>query len=714
MKGFRQRVLSRSKDPNKTKSKKGESSKDGTSSPSQSNSQGAGQSPAVTTSSSSTTLNDLRNKPLPPNDGTSSSGVVEQPPLNPAALGAMSAPDRFNTGGGSPSPRTPNRHGALPPSVVISPSAPHIPPPGAAETMPHDLAPPKAGAKSSMFDRLQTTPKDVPEGIRTPKRQHSSRFDISPLRELEKLPGFQEVPPNRRQDLFMQKIDQCNVIFDFNDASADMKSKEIKRLALHELLDYVANNRQVITEAMYPKVVEMFSKNLFRPIPPPMNPQGEAFDPEEDEPVLEVAWPHIQVVYEFFLRFIESQDFNTNIAKAFIDHSFVLQLLELFDSEDPRERDFLKTTLHRIYGKFLNLRSYIRRSINNTERFNGIAELLEILGSIINGFALPLKEEHKLFLTRVLIPLHKVKRLSMYHPQLAYCIVQFLEKDAALTEEVVLGLLRYWPKVNSTKEVMFLNEVEDIFEVMDPAEFAKVQEPLFHQLAKSVASPHFQVAERALYFWNNEYFCNLVSDNVEIILPIMFAPLYENSKGHWNRTIHGMVYNAMKLFMEINPQLFDDCSHDYTEHQNNAEAREQARGNKWKALEEQAGRSKTNRIALPTGSAYPSRKKTTTLREDDVDPMKEENQKRLDSLKLQDGDRRERRPNHDRQNSSNSISVLDFGFDTDANRSVSGTSTTAVVGLVSSSTSTVPKKELYGDPETSDHSFIDDQASLLS
>lgn len=100
-----------------------------------------------------------------------------------------------------------------------------------------------------------------------------------------------------------------------------------------------------------------------------------------------------------------------------------------------------------------------------------------------------------------------------------------------------MGLLRYWPKTNSTKEVMYLNEVEDIFEVMDPAEFAKVQVPLFQQLAKSVASPHFQVAERALYFWNNEYFCNLVSDNVETILPIMFAPLYENSKGHWNRQV---------------------------------------------------------------------------------------------------------------------------------------------------------------------------------
>ncbi|KAJ4389411.1 serine/threonine-protein phosphatase 2A 56 kDa regulatory subunit delta isoform [Gnomoniopsis smithogilvyi] len=635
MKRFSQRVLSRNKDSSKSSKKK--DSKDGTASPS-STSQN---SPTNTPSSSTSTLNDIRNKPLPPNSaGTNDggAGAAGQSPLSnmtsapgSGAFGGLGGSSQSANGAGA------QQRGGLPPTVVISPSAPHVPPPGAAETMPHDLAPPKAGQKSLIFDRLASTPKDVPEGIRTPKRQHSSRFDISAHRELEKLPGFHEVPPNRRQELFMQKIDQCNVIFDFNDASGDMKSKEIKRLALHELLDYVANNRQVITEPMYPRVVDMFSKNLFRPLPPPMNPQGEAFDPEEDEPVLEVAWPHIQVVYEFFLRFIESQDFNTNIAKAYIDHGFVLRLLELFDSEDPRERDFLKTTLHRIYGKFLNLRSFIRRSINNvffhfvyeTERFNGVAELLEILGSIINGFALPLKEEHKLFLTRTLIPLHKAKSLSMYHPQLAYCIVQFLEKDASLTEEVVLGLLRYWPKVNSTKEVMFLNEVEDIFEVMDPAEFAKVQEPLFHQLAKSVASPHFQVAERALYFWNNEYFCNLVSDNVEIILPIMFAPLYENSKGHWNRTIHGMVYNAMKLFMEINPQLFDDCSQEYTEHQNSAEAREKQRERKWAAIQKLADKQKSN------GS-------TATEENDGT----EDNQKRLDSLRLQD-----RPAMHERQTS---------------------------------------------------------------
>ena len=87
-----------------------------------------------------------------------------------------------------------------------------------------------------------------------------------------------------------------------------------------------------------------------------------------------------------------------------------------------------------------------------------MAELLEILGSIINGFALPLKEEHKVFLLKVLMPLHKVKSLSVYHPQLAYCVVQFLEKDPSLTEPVVLSLLKFWPKVHSPKEVRYFSK----------------------------------------------------------------------------------------------------------------------------------------------------------------------------------------------------------------------------------------------------------------
>lgn len=61
--------------------------------------------------------------------------------------------------------------------------------------------------------------------------------------------------------------------------------------------------------------------------------------------------------------------------------------------------------------------------------------------------------------------------------------------------QVIIGLLKFWPKTHSPKEVMFLNELEEILDVIEPSEFVKVQEPLFRQLAKCVSSPHFQVPE---------------------------------------------------------------------------------------------------------------------------------------------------------------------------------------------------------------------------
>lgn len=431
--------------------------------------------------------------------------------------------------------------------------------------------------------------------IKKDKRQSSSRFNIPKNRELQKLPLLRDAQPNEREELFIQKIRQCGVLFDFvSDPLSDLKWKEVKRAALNEMVEYVTTQRQVITEAVYPEVVQMFAGNLFRTLPPSSNPSE--FDPEEDEPTLEAAWPHLQLVYEFFLRFLESPDFQPSIAKRFIDQKFVLQLLELFDSEDPRERDFLKTTLHRIYGKFLGLRAFIRKQINNifykfiyeTEHHNGVAELLEILGSIINGFALPLKEEHKVFLLKVLLPLHKVKSLSVYHPQLAYCVVQFLEKDPSLTEPVIISLLKFWPKVHSPKEVMFLNELEEILDVIEPNEFVKVMVPLFRQLSKCVSSPHFQVAERALYYWNNEYILSLISDNAQTILPIMFPALYKNSKSHWNKTIHGLIYNALKLFMEMNQKLFDECTQQYKAERQKEKEKLREREEAWQHIEDLA------------------------------------------------------------------------------------------------------------------------------
>ena len=419
------------------------------------------------------------------------------------------------------------------------------------------------------------------------KKSKSSRIIPSADKYIEKLPNIKDVEKQQQVPLVLRKLKQCHVLFDFNDMS-DLTGKELKRLILVELVDWFSTTKQ-IDEQIYPALLEMIGVNLFRTLPPHVNPTGEAFDPEEDEPILEAAWPHLQLVYECFLRCIENAEFNPGVAKKYLDTAFIGNILDLFDSEDPRERDFLKTTLHRIYGKFLHLRSYIRKQMNNiffrfiyeVERHNGIAEFLEILGSIINGFALPLKDEHKTFLFKVLLPLHKTKTLALYHPQLAYCVVQFLEKDQALADPVLTQLLRLWPKTNSPKETMFLNELEELLDTLEPTCFGGVFEKVFRQLARCISSPHFQVAERALLIFNNEYISQLMLEYLSGILPLILGPLITASKGHWNKNIHSQVLHTLKVFMEMNPQLLEECTQQLKQQSQNDKQAKLDRELKW-------------------------------------------------------------------------------------------------------------------------------------
>jgi len=70
-------------------------------------------------------------------------------------------------------------------------------------------------------------------------------------------------------------------------------------------------------------------------------------------------------VYELLLKFIMSVHMTNDVLTGQISNAFIKQFVELFDSEDPRERDYLKTILHRIYGKFMRLRLYIKQQVMN-------------------------------------------------------------------------------------------------------------------------------------------------------------------------------------------------------------------------------------------------------------------------------------------------------------------------------------------------------------
>ncbi|KAL5214065.1 hypothetical protein ABZP36_003217 [Zizania latifolia] len=426
----------------------------------------------------------------------------------------------------------------------------------------------------------------------------------------EPLPAFKDVPASEKQNLFVKKVNLCCAVYDFADLTKKLKEKEAKRQTLMELVDYVTSANGKFSETIMLEITKMVSINLFRSSSPTPreNKAIEGVDMDEEEPLMDPAWSHLQIVYEVFLRFVASHDTDAKLAKRYIDHSFILRLLDLFDSEDPRERDYLKTILHRIYGKFMVHRPFIRKAINNifyrfifeTEKHNGVAELLEILGSIINGFALPLKEEHKLFLVRALIPLHKPKCVSMYHQQLSYCITQFVEKDCKLVDTVIRGLLNYWPVTNSSKEVMFLGELEEVLEATQPAEFQRCMVPLFRQVARSMNSSHFQVAERALFLWNNGHIENLIKQNYKVILPLIFPALERNARGHWNQAVISLTLNVRKIFSDHDSAFFGECTQKFNDDELKQEEFNSKREAMWKRLEEVAAPKSDNNNSLGT------------------------------------------------------------------------------------------------------------------
>ncbi|KAG8381883.1 hypothetical protein BUALT_Bualt05G0019100 [Buddleja alternifolia] len=405
------------------------------------------------------------------------------------------------------------------------------------------------------------------------KRASAAVFPSSVIAGIEPLLAFKDVPSSERMNLFISKLSLCCVVFDFTDPARSIQEKELKRATLLELLEFVSEYTSKFSEPAILASCKMCSINLFRVFPPNRRSSNSnsGENDNDDEPTFDPAWSHLQIVYDFLLKFVTSTSLEAKVAKKYVNHSFITKIIDLFDSEDPRERDCVKAILHRIYGKFMIHRPFIRKCISNVfyrfvfemEKHNGIAELLEIFGSVITGFALPLKEEHKIFLWSALVPLHKPKSLGVYFQQLSFCVTQFIEKDPKLASTVIKGLLKYWPITNSQKEVMFLGELEEMLETINMAEFQKVMVPLFSRLKHCINSYHFQVAERALFLWNNDQIVNLIAHNRQVILPIVFPALEVNAENHWNQAVLNLTLNVRKMLEEMDDALILDCISNY-------------------------------------------------------------------------------------------------------------------------------------------------------
>ena len=83
----------------------------------------------------------------------------------------------------------------------------------------------------------------------------------------------------------------------------------------------------------------------------------------------------------------------------------------------------------------------------------------------------------------------------------------FLDNDKTLGIDLVAGLLKYWPITCPAKEVVYINELEEIIEyigVEAEKRFDAYGPKMINQLVRTAQNMHYQAAERALLLLNNE------------------------------------------------------------------------------------------------------------------------------------------------------------------------------------------------------------------
>lgn len=113
-----------------------------------------------------------------------------------------------------------------------------------------------------------------------------------------------------------------------------------------------------------------------------------------------------------------------------------------------------------------------------------------------------------------------------------------------------------------------------------------------------------QVAERALFLWNNDHIENLIKQNRKVLLPIIFSALEKNARNHWNQAVHSLTLNVRKIFYDLDPELFNECLAEFKEDESKEDEVKARREATWKRLEEVAAKkASSNEPVLVRGRA---------------------------------------------------------------------------------------------------------------
>jgi serine/threonine-protein phosphatase 2A regulatory subunit B' len=97
------------------------------------------------------------------------------------------------------------------------------------------------------------------------------------------------------------------------------------------------------------------------------------------------------------------------------------------------------------------------------------------------------------------------------------------------------GILKYWPFANYLKETLFLTELQEILEVCEVDKLGPLVPKLFKRIVKCISGSHLQIADRAMCFFENDYFLSILKTYKLITFPMLVPVIVKLAETHWHK-----------------------------------------------------------------------------------------------------------------------------------------------------------------------------------
>jgi serine/threonine-protein phosphatase 2A regulatory subunit B' len=135
----------------------------------------------------------------------------------------------------------------------------------------------------------------------------------------------------------------------------------------------------------------------------------------------------------------------------------------------------------------------------------------------------------------------------------------FLTKDRTLAIPLLEGLLKYWPFANCVKETLFLTELQEVLEVCEVEKVEPLISKLFKRIVKCIGGIHLQVADRAMCFFENDYFLNILKTYKQETFPMLVPVIVDLAEHHWHKILQESLVALKTILKEIDPYNFEEA-----------------------------------------------------------------------------------------------------------------------------------------------------------